>query len=175
MARSYRAELLTFVALVIVGASYSGHHGDPTGSTTGTAADVIASQGLTGDTVPPSQVGINALANEAGHLHVAVNFTWLLMTGFLVLFMQVGFAFLVTGLTRAKNAGAHDDDEHRRVRGRAHRLLRRRVRLPVRRRGARWRTSAASTPLSGSSPRQRRPDRHARLLPPERHTATTSA
>jgi len=27
------------------------------------------------------------------------------MTGFLVLFMQVGFAFLVTGLTRAKNAG----------------------------------------------------------------------
>src|SRR5205085_5550643 len=42
---------------------------------------------------------------EAGHLHVAVNFTWLLMTGYLVLFMQVGFAFLVTGLTRAKNAG----------------------------------------------------------------------
>src|SRR5262249_16894189 len=27
------------------------------------------------------------------------------MTGYLVLFMQVGFAFLVTGLTRAKNAG----------------------------------------------------------------------
>src|SRR5262249_58865395 len=26
-------------------------------------------------------------------------------TGFLVLFMQVGFAMLVTGLTRAKNAG----------------------------------------------------------------------
>ena len=29
----------------------------------------------------------------------------MLITGFLVLFMQVGFAFLVTGLTRAKNAG----------------------------------------------------------------------
>src|SRR5437879_6824535 len=28
----------------------------------------------------------------------------MLMCGFLVLFMQVGFAFLVTGLTRAKNA-----------------------------------------------------------------------
>jgi Amt family ammonium transporter len=96
--------LLAFIALIIVGASYSGHHGDPTGSTTGTAADVIASQNLTGDTVPPSQVGINALANEVGHLHVAVNFSWLLMTGYLVLFMQVGFAFLVTGLTRAKNA-----------------------------------------------------------------------
>src|SRR5207245_10157174 len=78
---------------------------DPTGATTGTVTDVITSQGLSGDTVPPSQVGVNALANEAGHLHVAVNFTWLLMTGYLVLFMQVGFACLVTGLTRAKNAG----------------------------------------------------------------------
>src|SRR5205085_12154175 len=78
---------------------------DTSGSTAGKASDVIASQGLNGDSVPPSQVGINALANEAGHLHVAVNFTWLLMTGYLVLFMQVGFAFLVTGLTRAKNAG----------------------------------------------------------------------
>jgi Amt family ammonium transporter len=52
------------------------------------------------------------LANESGHLRVAVNFSWLLMTGSLVLFMQVGFAFLVTGLTRAKNAG------HMRLRGR---------------------------------------------------------
>src|SRR5207253_7424567 len=40
----------------------------------------------------------------AGHLRVSVNFSWLLLTGYLVLFMQVGFAFLVTGLTRAKNA-----------------------------------------------------------------------
>jgi Amt family ammonium transporter len=96
--------LITFIALIVVGAVFSGHHGDASGTATGSATDVIAAQGLTGDTVPPSQVGINALANEAGHLHVAVNFTWLLMTGFLVLFMQVGFAFLVTGLTRAKNA-----------------------------------------------------------------------
>ena len=97
--------LFTFIVLVAVGAHFSGHGGDTIGSATGTATDVIASQGLKGDTVPPSQVGINALANEAGHLHVAVNFSWLLMTGYLVLFMQVGFAFLVTGLTRAKNAG----------------------------------------------------------------------
>src|SRR5207344_1359630 len=55
--------------------------------------------------VPVSQVGLNQLANETGHLRVSINFTWTLMTGFLVLFMQVGFAFLVTGLTRAKNAG----------------------------------------------------------------------
>ena len=96
--------LATFIALIVVGAVWSGKGGDTTGAHTGTAADVIASQGLTGDTVPPSQVGINAVANEVGHVRVAVNFSWLLMTGYLVLFMQVGFAFLVTGLTRAKNA-----------------------------------------------------------------------
>ena len=40
--------LATFIALIVVGGSYSGHHGDPTGSTTGTSADVIASQALQG-------------------------------------------------------------------------------------------------------------------------------
>ncbi len=45
------------------------------------------------------------MANSVAHVAISVNFTWLLITGFLVLFMQVGFAFLVTGLTRAKNAG----------------------------------------------------------------------
>ena len=97
--------LLTFIALIAVGAHYSGHAGDAAGLKTGVASDVITAQGLKGDQIPVSQVGINALASETGHLHVAVNFTWLLITGYLVLFMQVGFAFLVTGLTRAKNAG----------------------------------------------------------------------
>jgi Amt family ammonium transporter len=55
--------------------------------------------------VPVSQTGINQLASDTAHLGVSINFTWTLVTGFLVLFMQVGFAFLVTGLTRAKNAG----------------------------------------------------------------------
>ena len=36
---------------------------------------------------------------QVGHLGISINFVWLLITGFLVLFMQVGFAFLVTGLT----------------------------------------------------------------------------
>ena len=98
--------LLTFIALVVVGATFSGKHGDPTGATTGTITDTIAATGGgTATDVPLSQVGINQLANEVGKHRVAINFTWLLMTGYLVLFMQVGFAFLVTGLTRAKNAG----------------------------------------------------------------------
>src|SRR5712692_2051310 len=98
--------LLTFIALIAVGA-LTHHHGDAGGLKTGAASDFLGSStGGNGATnVPVSQVGINQLANESGHLHVAVNFVWLLITGFLVLFMQVGFAFLVTGLTRAKNAG----------------------------------------------------------------------
>ena len=63
--------------------------------------------------------------------------------------MQVGFAFLVTGLTRAKNAGAHDDDEHRRVRGRVARVLRGRASRSSSAASRRSRTSAASTPLTG--------------------------
>jgi Amt family ammonium transporter len=100
--------LLTFIALIVVGAIWSGKGGDTTGATTGTITDYVGSTGATASpkgTIPLSQPAINQLANEAGHLRVSVNFTWLLMTGFLVLFMQVGFALLVTGLTRAKNAG----------------------------------------------------------------------
>jgi ammonium transporter, Amt family len=94
--------LITFIALVVV--SQYNHHADPTGTKTGVAADQTVIPGGQAK-VPLSQVGINQLANETGHLAVSINFVWLLITGFLVLFMQVGFAFLVTGLTRAKNAG----------------------------------------------------------------------
>ncbi|MCX5660447.1 MAG: ammonium transporter [Planctomycetota bacterium] len=36
---------------------------------------------------------------------IAINFIWTLLCGFMVMFMQAGFALLVTGLCRAKNAG----------------------------------------------------------------------
>jgi Amt family ammonium transporter len=45
------------------------------------------------------------LADTAGHNRVAINFMWTLVTGFLVMFMQAGFALVETGLCRAKNAG----------------------------------------------------------------------
>ena len=92
---------LTLIALIAVGQFH--HNADPTGTKTGSVSDYLAATGKS--KVELSQSGINALANEVGHLRVSINFTWLLLTGFLVLFMQVGFAFLVTGLTRAKNAG----------------------------------------------------------------------
>jgi Amt family ammonium transporter len=93
--------LLTFIALIVAGAMW-GHHApaDPTGPTFNGLGNFNNAK----PDVPLSQVGINNLANQTAHVGVSVNMTWMLMCGFLVLFMQVGFAFLVTGLTRAKNA-----------------------------------------------------------------------
>jgi len=45
------------------------------------------------------------LADSVGHVRVATNFAWTLNTGYLVLFMQAGFALLTCGLVRKKNAG----------------------------------------------------------------------
>jgi ammonium transporter, Amt family len=44
------------------------------------------------------------LADSVGHVRVATNVAWTLNTGYLVLFMQAGFALLTCGLVRRKNA-----------------------------------------------------------------------
>jgi Amt family ammonium transporter len=44
------------------------------------------------------------LADSVGHLKIATNTSWTLSTGYLVLFMQAGFALLTCGLVRKKNA-----------------------------------------------------------------------
>src|SRR5712691_3800227 len=44
------------------------------------------------------------LADSVGHVRVGTNFAWTLNTGYLVLFMQAGFALLTCGLVRKKNA-----------------------------------------------------------------------
>jgi Amt family ammonium transporter len=45
------------------------------------------------------------LADSVGHVRIGTNFGWTLNTGYLVLFMQAGFALLTCGLVRKKNAG----------------------------------------------------------------------
>jgi Amt family ammonium transporter len=44
------------------------------------------------------------LADGVGHVKIATNTAWTLNTGYLVLFMQAGFALLTCGLVRKKNA-----------------------------------------------------------------------
>jgi Amt family ammonium transporter len=69
---------------------------DPVGANTGAAADVSVAT--------PGRVSLLDLANQSGHNKVALNMTWTLLTGFLVMFMSAGFALVETGFTRAKNA-----------------------------------------------------------------------
>lgn len=93
--------VLSFIGLIIIGAAW-GHHSP--GDTTGPTFRGLPNYPSVTKNVPLSQSGVNQLGSDSAHLGVSINFTWTLITGFLVLFMQVGFAFLVTGLTRAKNA-----------------------------------------------------------------------
>jgi Amt family ammonium transporter len=68
---------------------------DPNGGSTGTVADVAAAVA--------GQPTLMEVAAQAGHNKVAINMVWVLITGFLVMFMQAGFAMVETGMTRAKN------------------------------------------------------------------------
>ncbi len=71
--------------------------GDPGGSITGTISDVP---------VGDSKVGLTLgdVANQVGQNKIGINFTWTLICGFLVMFMQAGFAMVEAGLCRVKNA-----------------------------------------------------------------------
>ncbi len=46
---------------------------------------------------------LSDVAKQANDLTVSANIVWTLVTGFLVMFMQAGFALVETGLTRSKN------------------------------------------------------------------------
>ena len=71
--------------------------GDPSGTKTGTANDVVHAD-------PAKPLTLADVVNQAGQNRIAINFTWTLVAGFLVMFMQAGFAIVETGLCRAKNA-----------------------------------------------------------------------
>ncbi|MFO1463559.1 MAG: ammonium transporter, partial [bacterium] len=69
--------------------------GDPTGASLGGIGDI-----------PAKTAGAPTLEEVAivvGHNKISINFVWTLLTGFLVMFMQAGFAMVETGFTRAKN------------------------------------------------------------------------
>jgi Amt family ammonium transporter len=63
---------------------------DPAGTSTGGAADAPAKT-------------LDELSAIVGHNKISINFVWVLITGYLVMFMQAGFAMVETGFTRAKN------------------------------------------------------------------------
>lgn len=69
---------------------------DPSGAATGSALDVTAAAA--------GSPTLAEVATQAGHNKISINFVWTLLTGFLVMFMQAGFAMVESGMTRAKNA-----------------------------------------------------------------------
>jgi Amt family ammonium transporter len=83
---------------------------DPSGANSGGAADIIgASAGApTADDLKnlgPKEPLAAKVADVVGHNRISINIVWTLVAGFLVMFMQAGFAMVETGFTQAKNAG----------------------------------------------------------------------
>lgn len=93
-----RLALISSLALGLITATPPVLHAfqDASGTKTGTIADVPAAK--------PGQPTLQEIGDAVGHNRVSINFMWTLITGFLVMFMQAGFALVETGLTRAKNA-----------------------------------------------------------------------
>lgn len=68
---------------------------DPNGNTTGATIDITAAK--------PGAPTTAEISDQVGKNKIGINMVWLLIGGFLVFFMQAGFALVETGLTRAKN------------------------------------------------------------------------
>jgi ammonium transporter, Amt family len=105
--------LAAFATLLVVGCASTGESvpapGDPAGTTTGTGASLVglAPGSITEDDFTTAQTAepfATKLADLVDQNRLGTNFVWLLVTGFLVMFMQAGFALVEVGFTRAKNA-----------------------------------------------------------------------
>ena len=101
--------------------------GDPGGTITGNVADIPV-----GDTKKGLTIG--DVIGQVGQNMVAINFVWTLITGFLVMFMQAGFAAVETGSDPRQEREPHHDDELHGVRRRVAGVLADRLRDPGRRR-----------------------------------------
>jgi Amt family ammonium transporter len=71
---------------------------------TGGSAGVWATPAGDGKGDTPATMGIPDLYDRIVHNLFSINLVWAMVTGFLVMFMQAGFAMVETGMCRAKNA-----------------------------------------------------------------------
>ena len=118
--RSQRWLAIMALAVALVGTSATvAMADDPVPDKTGAFQTTPTAYSVPGYTKPdPAKattkdlaVAVDAVAQSASHGIFSVNFVWTLVAGFLVMFMQAGFALVETGLIRAKNAVAHHVDE----------------------------------------------------------------
>src|SRR5215831_7544984 len=111
-----RRQWLAFVALVVgllgLFAPRSAFADDPVPDKTGAFQTTPNAFSVPGYTKPDPDkattkelaTAVDAVAQSASHSIFSINFVWTLVAGFLVMFMQAGFALVETGLCRAKNA-----------------------------------------------------------------------
>jgi ammonium transporter, Amt family len=108
--KKYLLTLITFIMLLGLVAPVFSADPDPSGAKTGGVADVVGAtaNAPTADdlkNMATSEPLAAKVADVVGHNRIAINTVWTLICGFLVMFMQAGFALAETGFTRAKNAG----------------------------------------------------------------------
>jgi Amt family ammonium transporter len=102
--------LLLFCSLLGMVFSALAAEPDPTGAKIGGAADVVGATPNAPTAEDMKKLATNEplavkLADVVGHNRIAINMVWTLVCGFLVMFMQAGFALAESGFTQAKNAG----------------------------------------------------------------------
>src|SRR3954471_7947947 len=103
---------LAVVTLVGVGAPRAAYADEPTPDPTGAYQTTPTAASIAGYTKPDPEkatakelaVAVDAVAQSTSRSFFSINFVWVLIAGFLVIFMQAGFALVETGLIRAKNA-----------------------------------------------------------------------
>jgi ammonium transporter, Amt family len=86
---------VTLVILLILAIPHLSFGQDPGGGATGTINDVGAATA--------GKPTLDEIGAQAGHNKIAINIVWTLLAGFLVMFMQAGFAMVETGFTQKKN------------------------------------------------------------------------
>lgn len=87
--------LLPIMVILCIAIAIPAFAQDATGANTGTAADVASAI--------PSKPTTEEVAATTGHNKISINIMWTLICGFLVMFMQAGFAMVETGFTQKKN------------------------------------------------------------------------
>jgi len=83
---------------------YVDSSGKPTSDVTQAAKDSAGNPLSEIDAAKSREPLAYELANMVGQNRIADNFIWTLVTGYLVMFMQAGFALVETGFTRGKSA-----------------------------------------------------------------------
>jgi len=114
----FKRKILIFLLGLLIISPFLSFAQDPSGTKTGTLGDIDTNVVKTLDTISKAKdttvasvssrinklaASLQTIGDADGHNKIAINIMWTLITGFLVMFMQAGFALVETGFTQKKN------------------------------------------------------------------------